>query len=226
MTELSYAHVVSPEFLKNFKEELWVDGEMVREAWCTELEQARPIIQDVVDNFPGYTFETLNSTKSNMIGYANNYRPPYNNGCISWYEWEYPTNQDLIQYNVTMHPGCTLYRWYGKKFDTTTKQVWLKYVIREVSRGVFPAPALPSNSTHAFFARIADEQGSTLSDIDVYFNNSWENVKQYCQDNNLVYPAPPGDEEAKTKLWAFVYNINTLQISKVKGYRIFNVDKR
>ena len=222
MTELSYAHTVPDMFLKNFKEELWVAGEIVREAWCTELPEAEPIIQDLLNNFPDYTVEQIKSIKSNMIGYANNYRPPYNNGCISWYEWEFPSQADIEKYKIVLPEQCYMYRWYGKKFDLVTKQVWLKYVFR----GNFQKPELPTGFENDFFALIADETGNVLPQVDIYFDCDYNEVKKYCTEKGLVYPAPPPEEEVKTRLWSFVYDINTLEISKVKGYRIFNVNTR
>lgn len=222
MTELSYTTVVPDMFLKNFKEELWVDGEIVREAWCTEMDEAQPIIQDLLNNFPDYTIEQIKSGKSNMIGYANNYRPPYNNGCISWYEWEYPSASDIEKYKVVLPENCYFYRWYGKKFDLVTKQVWLKYVFR----GNFPKPEMTVDSKQEFYALIADEDGNVLPHVDIYFISDYNEVKKYCTEKGLVYPAPPPEEEVKTRLWSFVYDINTLEISKVKGYRIFDVNKR
>lgn len=224
--ELSYVAPVPSKFLKDFKEELWAGGEMVREAWCTELPEAEPIINDVCTAFPEYTPEKLRETKSNMIGYATNYRPPYSKGCISWYTWKFPSDEQIAQYGISLLPGTRFYQWYGMKFDPINKVSWLKYVFNATATGTVPCPPLPNNSRLPFYAMIADEDKKTLPLVDVYFNAAYEDVKVYCEEHGLIYPAPPPEEEVLTKLWAFVYDINTLEISKVKGYRIFNIYDR
>lgn len=221
MTELSYEFYVSDLFLKDFKEELWVDQQMVREAWCTELPEAIPIMEDLIEAFPEVTLEYLTSTKSNMIGYANNYRPPYSNGCISWYAWEYPSAEDHAEYNIWLPEGCKLNRWFGKKYDMVTKKIWLKYVFA----GPIDCPELPK-SKPPFYAMISDQNGNVLPLVDVYFNSTHADVKQYCLDHDLVYPVPPHCELEERRLWAFVYDLESLKISKVKGYDIFNFKKR
>lgn len=222
--ELSYDFIVSDYFLKDFKEELWVDQEIVRTAWCTELPEAEPIMDAVLEAFPNITKEYLMSNKSNMIGYAANYRPPYSNGCVSWYAWEYPSEEDHEEYNIFLPEGCKLNRWFGKKFDLVTKEVWLKYVFagKDMRR-----PPLPPCKIDPFYAMISDQSGNVLPHVDVYFNSTHDDVKQYCAENNLTYPAPPQLEEYDTRrLWAIVYDYDTLEISKVKAYDIFNFKKR
>ena len=224
MTELSYEHYVSDMFLKDFKEELWADQQLVREAWCTELDEAQPIINDLLEAFPYLTREYLCSTKSNMIGYATNYRPPYTNGCISWYTWDYPSTQDRLDYNIFLPDGCKLHRWFGKKYDMETKKVWLKYVFKSLT---MRCPPLPPSKLQPFYAMISDQEGNVLPCVDVYFNSTHEDMKQYCSDMGLTYPAPPQLENQKSKrLWAVVYNYETLEISKVKAYDASNIKKR
>tara|TARA_R110000822_G_scaffold5031_3_gene21768 strand:+ start:1426 stop:2112 length:687 start_codon:yes stop_codon:yes gene_type:complete len=225
MTEYSYEFNVSDYFLKDFKEELWVDQQIVREAWCTELAEATHIINDLLLAFPDITLDYIKSNKSNMIGYASNYRPPYSNGCISWYTWEYPTTQDQLDYNVYLPDGCSLCSWFGKKYDLTTKQVWLKYVFKGKS---MPCPSLPKylvTSSKPFYAMISDASGNVLPEVDVYFYSHFDDVEQYCKDNSLVFPAPSKLNKGR-RLWAFVYDYETLNISKVKAYDIFNPRKR
>lgn len=223
--ELCSAFVVPSKFLKDFKEELWAGGEIVREAWCTELPEAQPIIQELITAFPEYSEDKIRETKSNMIGYASNYRPPYNDGCISWYTWKLPTAAQISKFNIKLLSNTKLHHWYGMKFDTINHKMWLKYVFFDIVTGATPVPEMPTH-TNSFFAMIADEAGVTLPLVDIYFNATPEDVKAYCVEHGLSYPAPPPEEEPLTKLWAFVYDINTLEISKVKGYRIFNIYDR
>lgn len=222
--ELSYDFVVTDLFLMNFKEELWVDEELVRTAWCIDQPEAEPIMDEVIAAFPNITKEYLMCTRSNMIGYASNYRPPYSNGCVSWYAWEYPSQEDHNTYNIFLPEGCKLNRWFGKKFDLVTKQVWLKYVF---AGSTMRRPELPPCKIEPFYAMISDEAGNVLSEVDVYFNSTHDEVKQYCKEKGLRYPAPPQLEEYDTRrLWSIVYDYDTLEISKVKAYDIFNIKKR
>jgi hypothetical protein len=224
MTQLSYEHYIPEVFLKDFKEELWVDQQMVREAWCIELDQAQPIIDNLVEAFPDLTREYLCSMRSNMIGYAANYRPPYSNGCVSWYTWDYPTEQDHLDYNIFLPDGCKLHRWFGKKYDMETKEVWLKYVFKS---STMRCPPLPPCKAQPFYAMISDQEGNVLPYVDVYFNSTHEDMKQYCDDMGLTYPAPPELEDYDSRrLWAVVYDYETLEITKVKAYDIFNFKKR
>jgi hypothetical protein len=226
MTELNYEFIVTELFLKDFKEELWVDQEMVRTAWCTELPEADPIIDDLIDNFPTITRDYIKSNKSNMIGYATNYRPPYTNGCISWYNWEYPSEQDHIDYNIVVPDGCKLLRWYGKKYDLVTKRVWLKYVFKGTAMRCPPLPPHRMASDRPFYAMIADDEGNVLPAVDVYFNSTHDDVKRYCREHGYTYPAPPELEKQERRLWSAVYDYDSLEVSKVKAYDIFNFKKR
>jgi hypothetical protein len=223
MRELSYDFIVSNLFLKDFKEELWVGTELVREAWCTELPEAEPIIDDLISAFPDITIEYLKSNKSNMIGYAANYRPPYSNGCVSWYAWEYPSVEDHAEYNIWLPDGCKLNRWFGKKFDMVTKEVWLKYVF---SSKTMRKPPIPKCKIEPFYAMISDQNGNVLPQVDVYFNSTHADVRQHCEEYGLLYPDVPHLELEERRLWAFVYDYDTLEISKVKAYDIFNFKKR
>lgn len=223
MRELSYDFYVSDLFLKDFKEEVWVGTELVREAWCTELPEAAPIIQDVVTAFPEITTDYLKSNKSNIIGYATNYRPPYSNGCVSWYSWEYPSAEDLQEYSIQLPEDGRLNRWFGKKFDLVSNKIWLKYVFSSSS---MRRPSVPKSRIAPFYARIADQDGNVLPEVDVYFNASSTDVRQICEDNGLLYPQVPHLESNIRRLWSFVYDYDTLEISKVKSYDIFNYKKR
>lgn len=223
MRELSYDFYVSDYFLKDFKEELWVGTELVREAWCTELPEAQPIIDDLLNAFPDITLEYIKSNKSNMIGYATNYRPPYSNGCISWYGWEYPSDEDHVEYNIWLPDGCKLNRWFGKKFDMTTKEIWLKYVFagKDMRR-----PPLPKVSREPFYAMISNQAGNIFPQVDIYLHSSHADMRKHCEEHGLLYPDVPHLELEEKRLWGFVYDYETLEVSKVKAYDIFNYKKR
>lgn len=223
MSQLSYDFFVSDVFLKDFKEELWVGTELVREAWCTELPEAQPIIDDLLNAFPDITLEYIKSNKSNMIGYATNYRPPYSNGCISWYGWEYPSDEDHAEYNIWLPDGCKLNRWFGKKFDMTTKEIWLKYVFagKDMRR-----PPLPKVSREPFYAMISDQAGNIFPQVDIYLHSSHADMRKHCEEHGLLYPDVPHLELEEKRLWGFVYDYETLEVSKVKAYDIFNYKKR
>ena len=223
MSQLSYDFFVSDVFLKDFKEELWVGTELVREAWCTELPEAEPIIDDLLNAFPDITLEYIKSNKSNMIGYATNYRPPYSNGCISWYGWEYPSDEDHAEYNIWLPDGCKLNRWFGKKFDMTTKEIWLKYVFagKDMRR-----PPLPKVSREPFYAMISDQAGNIFPQVDIYLHSSHADMRKHCEEHGLLYPDVPHLELEEKRLWGFVYDYETLEVSKVKAYDIFNYKKR
>lgn len=223
MRELSYEFFVTDVFLKDFKEELWVGTELVREAWCTELPEAEPIIDDLLNAFPDITLEYIKSNKSNMIGYATNYRPPYSNGCISWYGWEYPSDEDHAEYNIWLPDGCKLNRWFGKKFDMATKEIWLKYVFagKDMRR-----PPLPKVSREPFYAMISDQAGNIFPQVDIYLHSSHVDMRKHCEEHGLLYPDVPHLELEEKRLWGFVYDYETLEVSKVKAYDIFNYKKR
>jgi hypothetical protein len=88
-------------------------------------------------------------------------------------------------------------------------------------------PPLPPSKLQPFYAMISDQEGNVLPCVDVYFNSTHEDMKQYCSDMGLTYPAPSQLEDQKSRrLWAVVYNYETLEISKVKAYDASNIKKR
>lgn len=224
--EISTTYTIHDVYLRDFKEELWVNNKVVREAWWIHSKEAEPLIKQVSEVYSEYNNDKLKEHQSNMIGWASNYRPPYSNGCISWYTWVEPNQSILQKYNVVLPPSCVLKPWYGVKFDLINKSTWLKYVFK----GTFPTPELPAlkptELRGVFHALIVDEAGTVLPEVDVYFTTSYTQVKEYCSKHNLEYPVNDHDEEVRMKLWSLVYDINTLQVMKVKGYRVFRVNDR
>jgi hypothetical protein len=73
---------------------------------------------------------------------------------------------------------------------------------------------------------ISDQNGNVLPQVDVYFNSTHADMKKHCEEHDLLYPDVPHLELEERRLWAFVYDYETLEISKVKAYDIFNFKKR
>lgn len=216
--ELSYDPIIPEIFLRNFKEDLWSDGELVRTAWSVGLPEAQPILQDILTKFPDMEEELLVKNQG-AVGVASNYREPYINGCISWYSWDWLTDSDKNQFGVILPEGLTYKPWYGKKFDMTTGQVWLKVVYEEnIYRPTYPKPNIPSQDY--FFAFMYDEEKNLLPDVDVYFHATFDEMRRFCVTNGVTYPDPMPTNDKSYCLFSVVYDRSTLAISKVKAYVI------
>lgn len=196
------------------KEILFVGQSTIREAYNVNTQPAAELITQLQNALPHINVTSL---PQNLIGVSDNYREPYNNTAISWYEHKLVTAEILQEYNVTVSNMDDLLPWYGIKYIVETGEKYLKLVYRDYNGSI---PELPFGLR--FFARIYASDGTVHSDIDSYTYTSAEMMQQYCTDNSLVFPAPL-EHANDTYLWGVVFNAETLNISVVKAYKFVKI---
>jgi len=194
------------------EEMLFVGQQQVRSSYSVNTQQATDIINQLHSAIPEID---VASFQHNWIGISENYRAPYNNAAISWYEYKSPTAELLEEYNIPTDiiSDMLLLPWYGIKYIPDTGEKYLKLVQLEYNGSI---PELPYGMR--FFARIYTSDGILLPDVDCYTYTSAEMMQKYCNDNNLVFPAP-AEHADSIDLWGVVFNSETLSISIVKAYK-------
>ena len=89
-------------------------------------------INRLVAAFPEYTVDGLTSNSQNVIGEYGNYRPPYPDNCISFYDFSTPSNETLAAYGCTADTyGLDLLQWHGIKHDLTAGTKQAKFVFSQ-----------------------------------------------------------------------------------------------
>lgn len=193
---------------KPFKETLWVNNEVYREAISVVTQSGKSILNELKQKFPDCEagdnpLECIGHTPAGV-------RPPYDNPTISWYTWKHPPQNVLDDYKVS---ETEFFTWYGKKFDMTTGQEALKIT------HVGPAPqpvGLPSGARHGY-GKIYYKDGSCESVIDYYVECTEGEFRQFTDAHNKTFPLnDPSQHDVLG--YGVVYDINTLDILLVKAY--------
>ena len=228
LADLIYNENVSDGFTENFKDEVYMNGEVKRIDFSCDRPEAMEQINRLIEAFPEYTVEQLTASAQNVIGNYGNYRPPYNNDSISFYDFRTPSAQTLHQYGATINTymdGMVNYllNWYGIKHDLVTGKKSAKFVFaqgadpydKEFVRNL--PPEIPTKNRYRFFAKIHNEDGSVEPWVDCYFVSTINWMRDWCSDMGLTFPLP---DSVTDQPWCFsvVWSEDTGEIDCVKAY--------
>lgn len=200
------------------RDDVYCDGTLVRQDFTVGLPEGQVLVEKLQEEFPDYVDWTKN--EHNIVGAYGNYREPYQNDSISWYDFNaYVTESMQLAYG-TSYSNDNLKGWYGLKFDLTTREVMLKVVFNEYDGDL---PELPQGEK--FFARTHFQDGSSCDLLDVYIYATPQRVWNFCQDKGITYPLP-ADEHKDCDVvwcWGFVFDKDTLEYGPVKAYARYNL---
>lgn len=214
-----YEENIQPDFTRNFRDEVYMNGEVKRTDYSCDRSEALTEINRLVEAFPEYTVEQLTSEAQNVIGQYGAYRPPYNDNSISFYDFTTPTAQTLAAYGCTTDTyGDDLLHWHGIKHDLTNLTKTAKFVFTQ-DHGTYLSntpSSLPTNRS-IFFARIHNTDGTIEPWVDVYIISTINYMRDWCSANSLTFPLP---DDATNQPWCFsvVYNDTTGEMANVKAY--------
>ena len=217
--ERIYTENIQPDFTRNFKDDVYMNGSIVRTDYSADRDEALTNVNSLVSAFPQYTVEQLTANPQNVIGTYGNYRPPYNNNSISFYDFTKPTADTLAAYGCSEDTyGDDLLNWHGIKHDLVSGEISAKFVFTQ-SHGSYLSNLptdLPTNRS-IFFARIHNSDGSVSEWVDVYIISTINYMKQYCLDIGQDFPLP---DDVTEQPWCFsvVYNDDTGEVNCVKAY--------
>lgn len=217
--EKVYTENIQPDFTRNFKDDVYMNGSIVRTDYSADRDEALTNIKSLVSAFPQYTAEQLTANSQNVIGTYGNYRPPYNNNSISFYDFSKPTADKLAAYGCSEDTyGDDLLNWHGLKHDLVSGEISAKLVFTQ-NHGSYLSnlpTSLPTNRS-IFFARIHNSDGSVSEWVDVYIISTINYMKQYCLDIGQDFPLP---DDVTEQPWCFsvVYNDGTGEVNCVKAY--------
>ena len=216
--EKIYYENIQPDFTRNFRDEVYMSGEIVRTDYSVDRPEARPKIDQLIAHFPWYTVQELTSRPQHVIGNYGNYRPPYNNDSISYYDFTKPTPSRLGAYGCTTETyGDDLLNWHGIKHDLATLTKAAKFVFTQ-NHGQYinPFPLDYPTKRAIFWARIHNPDG-TVEPVDAYIISTINYMRDWCDRNNQTFPLP---DDVTEQPWCFaiVWNNDTGEISNVKAY--------
>ena len=217
--EAIYLENLEPDFTRNFRDEIYMDGEIKRTDYSCDRSEALTEINRLVAAFPEYTVEQLTASAQNVIGQYGAYRPPYNDNSISFYDFTTPSAETLAAYGCDADTyGDDLLHWHGIKHDLTNLTKTAKFVFTQ-NHGTYLANApssLPPNRS-VFFARIHNADGSIEPWVDVYIISTINYMREWCEEHSLTFPLP---EDVTQQPWCFsvVYNDTTGDMANVKAY--------
>lgn len=217
--EKIYNENIQPDFTRNFKDDVYMNGSIVRTDYSADRDEALTNINALVSAFPQYTVEQLTADSRNVIGTYGNYRPPYNNNSISFYDFTKPTADTLAAYGCSEDVyGDDLLQWHGIKHDLVSGDISAKFVFTQ-NHGSYLSnlpTSLPPNRS-IFFAHIHNSDGTLSEWVDVYIISTIKYMKQYCLDIGQNFPLP---DDITEQPWCFsvVYNDDTGEINCVKAY--------
>ena len=197
-------------------DQVYVNGEMVREDISVCLPEAAPILALLKANFPNSSVN-FESSPSNFIGAYDSYRPPYTNESISWYEMIRPTSELLSQYGITEDMYPDIYSWYGLKHNLVTQEIMLKVVFAGTSLDQTKLPNIPGMND-SFFARLHRADGTVEPYIDCYANATEEEIIDFCAKHNIPFTSVE-DKPGQTWTYGITFNYDTKEIITVKTYR-------
>ena len=217
--EKIYYENIQPDFTRNFRDEVYMSGEIVRTDYSVDRPEARPKIDQLIAHFPWYTVQELTSRPQHVIGNYGNYRPPYNNDSISYYDFTKPTPSRLGAYGCTTETyGDDLLNWHGIKHDLATLTKAAKFVFTQ-NHGQYinPFPLDYPTKRAIFWARIHNPDGTVEPWVDAYIISTINYMRDWCDRNNQTFPLP---DDVTEQPWCFaiVWNNDTGEISNVKAY--------
>ena len=203
-------------YIPAIHDQVYVNGEMVREDISISLPEAVPVLELLKVNFPNSTVN-FESIPTNFIGTYDGYRPPYTNESISWYEMIRPTPELLSQYNVPEDMYPDIYNWYGLKHNLVTQEIMLKVVFEGTSLDQSKIPNIPGKND-SFFARLHRADGTIEPYIDCYANATEEEIIAFCAEHNIPFTSVE-DKPGYTWTYGITFNYDTKEIITVKTYR-------
>ena len=217
--EKIYYENIQPDFTRNFRDEVYMNGEVKRTDYSCDRPEALTEINRLVAAFPEYTVEQLTSEAQNVIGQYGAYRPPYNDNSISFYDFTTPTAQTLAAYGCTADTyGDDLLNWHGIKHDLTNLTKTAKFVFTQVHGSYLSntPSSLPTNRS-IFYARIHNADGTIEPWVDVYIVSTINYMRDWCAAHGLTFPLP---DDVTQQPWCFsvVFNEQTGQLANVKAY--------
>lgn len=214
-----YEENLAPDFTRNFRDEVYMNGEVKRTDYSCDRPEALTEINRLVAAFPEYTVEQLTAEAQNVIGQYGAYRPPYNDNSISLYDFTTPSAETLAAYGCDADTyGDDLLNWHGIKHDLTNLTKTAKFVFTQ-SHGTYLSNAptsLPTNRS-IFFARIHNADGTIEPWVDVYLVSTINYMREWCEEHSLTFPLP---DDVTDQPWCFsvVYNDDTGEMINVKAY--------
>lgn len=214
-----YEENIQPDFTRNFRDEVYMNGEIKRTDYSCDRPEALTEVNRLVEAFPEYTVEQLTAEAQNVIGQYGAYRPPYNDNSISFYDFTTPSAETLAAYGCdTETYGDDLLQWHGIKHDLTNLTKTAKFVFTQ-NHGSYlnnlPAP-MPTNRS-IFFARIHNADGTIEPWVDVYVISTINYMREWCEEHSLTFPLP---DDVTQQPWCFsvVFNDDTGEMINVKAY--------
>ena len=210
---------LEPDFSSNFRDEIYMDGEIKRTDYSVDRPEARPKIDQLIAHFPWYTVQELTGRPQHVIGNYGNYRPPYNNDSISYYDFTTPTPSRLGAYGCTTETyGDDLLNWHGIKHDLTTSSKAAKFVFTQRhGQYINPFPVDYPTNRIMYWARIHNPDGTVEPWVDAYVVSTVSYMRDWCDRNDQTFPLP---DDVTEQPWCFaiVWNNDTGEISNVKAY--------
>lgn len=211
-------------FLQNFdlmvsyKDNVYMNGELVRTDTNVMSNDSFYLIEELINSFPQYTIEDIQSNPNNIIGTYGNYRPPYNNNSISVYYFEEPSSTILNSYGCINKYTGILRSWYGLKHDLVTKEISAKIVFAPEDYKLFfnNFPTI-EDTNNVFFACIHNLDGTVSDWVDMYVFKTNTQMKEYCQSIGKPFPLPDNINQ-QCWIYSIVFNKETGEINNVKGY--------
>lgn len=201
----------------------YMGGSSARVDYAVGTTQGQAIVAKLEATWPDEV-ASYDNNNQNLVAEYTAARPPYDsNPCISFYNFDEPTDAIKTTFNATYeeyHP------WYGLKFDKVTEVVLAKFVISdEEMKNVDGVTWLTVHDllpacSYTFFARIHDKDENIDENVDVYFQADATVVQEWCTANSYTFPYDTDDDtiEPMLCLWGCVYNTTSKEITHVKAY--------
>lgn len=201
----------------------YMGGSSARVDYAVGTTQGQAIVTKLEATWPDEV-ASYDNNNQNLVAEYTAARPPYNNNpCISFYNFDEPTDAIKTTFNATYEE---YFPWYGLKFDKVTEEVLAKFVIsdeemknvdgdsREEIHNLLPA------CSYIFFARIHDKSNNIDANVDVYFKADATEVQEWCTANSYTFPYDTDDDTIEPMLfiWGCVYNTTSKEITHVKAY--------
>tara|TARA_R110002153_G_scaffold133779_1_gene282785 strand:+ start:549 stop:1385 length:837 start_codon:yes stop_codon:yes gene_type:complete len=217
--EAIYKENIQPDFARNFRDHVYMDGEIKRTDFSADRPEALAAIESLIAVFPEYTVDHLTRNPKNVIGEYGNYRPPYSNNSISFYDFTKPAEATLEAYGCTVETyGDDLLQWHGIKHDMSTLTKSAKFVFTQ-NYGAYiqNEPASLPRYLKVFYAKIHNSDGTVSPWVDIYLISTINAMRKWCSENGLTFPLP---DDITEQPWCFavVYNDETGEMNCVKAY--------
>jgi len=201
----------------------YMDGSVSRNDYAVGTTQGQAIVAKLEATWPDEVASYSNNNQ-NLVAEYTAARPPYDsNPCISFYNFDEPTDTIKTTFNATYEEYQP---WYGLKFDKVTETVLAKFVISDEEMKNTDIQSwqeihdlLPACS-YTFFARIHDKDENVDENVDVYFQADATVVQEWCTENSYTFPYDTDDDTIEPMLfiWGCVYNTTSKEITHVKAY--------